>query len=260
VGSALPASGPTGASLDDLAAELVHLPADVIVARGDPPLVAALAATSSIPIVMLGWVADPVAAGYAESLAHPGRNLTGVTGTPPEAHIKRLQILVEAVPGISRVALFGGFADTSRADWTNAARSLGVALISLPDPLQEGFEAVFQEALAQRADGLLVLTGQGSNTNGALIASLAERYRLPAMYELGASVTGGGLMAYEAREDDIERRCADIVDRILHGTRTVDLPIERPTRFNLVVNLAAARAIDLDLAPDFMAQVDQVIG
>jgi len=248
------------APLDVRAAELVRLPVDVIVIGTSPPNIrAAMAATTSIPIVMIGLNTDPVAQGFAESLARPGGNVTGVIGAPAEVHLKRPQLLTEAVPGVSKVAVLGDAPDLASGAWISAAASLGVELISLPDPSRDGFESAFQYAVAERADGLVIRSGPSLGANAQLIGSLAARYRLPGISIHREFVTGGGLMAYEARASEIGRRAADYVDRILRGARPADLPIETPTRYDLVVNLRTARALGLTFSRDFLARIDEMI-
>jgi putative ABC transport system substrate-binding protein len=174
--------------------------------------------------------------------------------------LKRLQLLVEAAPGVSRVAVLGPTPDFSAGSpWGTAARSLGVELIGLPDPSRVGFEAAFEHARASGAEALLTRTGGATTSNLRLIGSLAERYRLAGVSFSRDFVAGGGLMAYVARQSDMERRAADYVDRILRGTRPADLPVELPTRYDLVVNRGAARALGLTLSRDFFAGIDEVI-
>ena len=253
-----------GHPTDDFARELVRLPVDVLVAATVGGTRAARAATASIPIVLLG-VRDPVASGFVESLARPGGNITGVAGDAPEMDQKRLQLLVEALPTVSRVAVLAGSVAVLAVSETDAllaaaAGSLGVDLVIMRPGGRDGFEPEFERAVAAGADALLVERTFAGGANADLTLSLAARHRLPAMYPARtAYVTRGGLMTYEARGSEIYRRAADYVDRILRGARPADLPVELPTRYDLVVNLRTARALGLTLPPAFLARVDEMI-
>jgi putative ABC transport system substrate-binding protein len=242
----------------DRAAELVRLPVDVIAASLDPAVRAAVEATSSIPIVMMGSTLDPIGEGWVESLARPGRNVTGMAGVPPEVELKRLQLLVEAVPGITRVAVLTAGASLPEETWRSAATYLGVGLLMVQVG-EGGYREAIERAVSEGADALLTRAGLGAAPNAALIRDLAERHRLPVIYFQRQFVAGGGLMAYEARGSELNRRAAEYVDRILRGARPADLPVELPTRYDLIVNLRAARALGLTLSRDFLAQIDEVI-
>ena len=261
-----PEPGEDGPSLRDLADELVRLGVDVIAVQAGPTVPAALDATASIPIVLMGVTADPVAEGIVESFARPGGNVTGVTGAPPEVELKRLQLLVEAAPAARRVAVLAvAPLEQSTLPWQSTAAYLGVTLLtprlSAPtDPDAAGrYEAAIDAAVAQGADALLLRTGTGGAQQTALVSRLAERHRLPAMYVTRGPVNAGGLMTYTPRTADAQRRAAEFVDRILRGARPADLPVETPTRYDLILNMRAARAIGLTLSRDFMIQVDEVI-
>jgi putative ABC transport system substrate-binding protein len=246
--------------LDELAAELVRLPVDVIVAgRATGPLNAAVRATTSIPIVMMGTLTgDPVALGRAESLARPGGNVTGVMRPPWDLDLKRLQLLREAAPGVGKVLLLLSPGPLPER-WETDVASLGIAYVEMRPEAREAFEPAFARAVAEGADGLVLLPSTWYANNAALIIELAERYRLPATYASRGFVERGGLMMYEPRFAEIQRSTADYVDRILRGARPGDLPIQLPTRYELVVDLRAARRIGLTLPPAFLDQADEII-
>jgi putative ABC transport system substrate-binding protein len=247
---------------EDLAAELVGLRVDVILVTGPSTVRAAMAATSSIPIVMVGTSGVP-GSGFVESLARPGGNVTGVIGARfDELDPKRLQLLVEAAPRISRVGLLPAPEGTLLGAVNAAAATLGIEVLGMPvtaATTPDGYEAAFEQAVAAGVDGILTQIGGVTNPNATLIASLALRHRLPGIYTLRAYVTSGGLMAYVPRADDIQRRAAEYVDRILRGARPADLPVEQVAYHDLVVNLRVARELGLALSPFFMIQVDEVI-
>jgi len=212
----------------------------------------------------MGFRSDVVEAGFVESLARPGGNVTGVMNAPPEVALKRLQLLVEAAPAVSKVAvLLGGPGGTpTDGEWEVAARSLGVGYVGLlrqPFLAREDLEPALERAVAEGADGLLLQGRTQYALNADLVISLAARYRLPATYQDRTWVELGGLMTYEVRPGAGQRRAAEYVDRILRGTRPADLPVENPTHYDLVVNLRTARALGLTLSRDFLARVDEVI-
>jgi putative ABC transport system substrate-binding protein len=214
-----------------------------------------MAATTSLPIVMAN-VNDPVGLGFIESLGRPGANGTGVAGVERELGPKRLQLLVEAVPTIKKVAVFGpGIEPTPLL--ADAAISMGVTLLCVPITTEDDYPAGVERAVAEGADALLLL--RAGPPGAGPVASLAERHRLPTMYANTGGVFAGGLMAYDIRSPEIYRRVADYVDRILRGARPADLPVETPTRFDLIVNMRTARALGLTLPPTFLARVDEMI-
>ena len=242
--------------LPAMAGELVRLPVDVIVIDGGTK-VAQIAheATPTIPIVgPLG--PDPVAAGLAASLAHPGGNVTGV-----ELSGKRLQLLKEAVPGISRMAALSNLAVPvlNRRATEEAARILGLPLrtieVATPDEIPAGFEA----AAAGGAEALVVLPNAIFWNHRARIIALAAQYRMPAIYPEREYADDGGLLAYVQDITDIFRRVATYVDKILKGAKPGDLPIERPTKFELVINAKVAKALGLTFPPGLLALADEVI-
>jgi putative ABC transport system substrate-binding protein len=257
---------PLDAKFADYAAELVGLPVDVIHTRTPAAVRAAMDATTSIPIVMaLVMSGDPVAQGIVGSLARPGGNVTGVAGAPPDdIDGKRLELLVEAAPGASTVAVIGGNSRDFPAV-APTARSLGVDVLveqvtERRDQVsaRSEHEAVFESFVARGADRLLVRPF-AVNPNIDLVVHLAERHRLPALYPSRTWVAEGGLMAYVARADEVDRRTADYVDRILSGVRPADLPIERANRYDLIVNMRTARALGITLSSAFMDQVTEVV-
>jgi len=249
----------------ELAAELVRLRVDVIVvAGGDPWIRAAKNATKTIPIVMVGVGADPVEAGLVESLALPGGNVTGITNLGPELGGKRLELLKEAVPKLARVAVLYDPASPGTAREMHellplAARALGLTVQAWDVRAADGFEKVFAALSKERPDGLYVLAGPLVRANGKRIADFALKSRLPSMYAIRESVDAGGLMYYGADVADSYRRVAYYVDRILKGTKPADLPVEQPTKFELVINLKTAKQIGLTIPPEVLARANRLI-
>ena len=237
----------------ELAAELVRLKVDIIVVAGGYRLVrAAKNATKTIPIVMVGAGLDPVEAGLMESLARPGGNVTGVTNLNSELGGKRLELLKEAVPKLARVAVL--YDPASPATVREVKEVLPVAARALKLTLQpwevraaDGFEKVFAALNKQRPDGLYVLAGPVMSANGKRIVGFALKSRLPSMYNNRESVDAGGLMSYGADLADSYRRVAYYVDRILKGAKPADLPVERPMKFELVINLQTAKQIGITI-------------
>jgi len=231
----------------ELAAELVRLKVDIIVvAGGDPTIQAAMNATKTIPIVMMGLGNDPVKAGYVESLARPGGNVTGITNLSGELAGKRLELLKEAVPKLVRVAvLYDPAIPVSVLNVKEflpvAARALVLTVRSWEVRAADDFEKVFAALSKQRPDGLYVLTGGPLvNANQKRTIGFALKSRLPSMYTGREFVDAGGLMYYGADQADSYRRVAYFVDRILKGAKAADLPVEQPTKFELVINLKTA--------------------
>jgi putative ABC transport system substrate-binding protein len=244
--------------LPGLAAELVRLPVAVIVAGDSLAIRPAKEATKNIPIVMT-VSSDPVRDGLIASLAHPGGNVTGLTNMSPDLLGKRLQLLREALPRLSRVAALG---PSGISDWralTAATDALGVKLHRLEVSAPGEFERAFEAATENRNDGLLVLPSPLTNLNGRLLVRLAAEHRLPVMYPLSGYAKGGGLMAYGPSIPDLARRAAVYVDKILKGAKPADLPIEQPTKFELVINLKTAKALGLTIPQSVLLRADEVI-
>src|SRR5262245_37308953 len=249
----------------ELAAELVRLKVDIIVVTGGGTWVqAAKNATKTIPIVMTGVGLDPVEAGLVESLARPGGNVTGITNLNPELGGTRLELLKEAVPKLARVA--GVYDPANPASVRDvkevlpaAARALRLTIRSWEVRAADGFEKVFAALNKERPDGLYVLGGPLMNANQKRIVGLALKSRLPAMYVRREFVDVGGLMSYGADVADSYRRLAYFVDRILKGAKPADLPVEQPTKFELVINLKTAKQIGVTISPEVLARATKLI-
>jgi putative tryptophan/tyrosine transport system substrate-binding protein len=246
-----------------LAAELVDLGVDVIVtSSGEPAIRAAKGATATIPIVM-AISADPVETGLVTSLARPGGNVTGLSILAPQVAGKRLELLREAIPRASHVAVLWNagypgkaveFAETERA-----ARVLGVRLLSVAVREANDFPGVFSAIARASPDGLITLSDPLTSSKAKLIADFAARSRLPMMSEVSTFVTAGGLMTYGPSTVDMVRRAAVYVDKILKGAKPADLPVEQPTKFDLVINLKTARALGLTIPPSLQLRADRTI-
>ena len=238
-------------------AELVQLKVDVLVVRSLSAIRVAKQATKTIPIVMV-TTQDPVATGLIDSLARPGGNITGITGLIRELSGKRLELLKEAVPGISRVGLLGQAG--AFKDYEAAAHALKMQLLFLevrgPNP---DYEAAFQAATKGRASAIISVTGPLAASYPKRIADLAIKYRLPSMHEGRQHVEAGGLMSYSSSDTESFRRAATYVDKILKGAKPADLPVEQPTKFELIINLKAAKQIGLTIPPNVLARADKVI-
>jgi putative ABC transport system substrate-binding protein len=219
-------------------------------------------ATKTIPIVMVGTGADPVEAGLVESLARPGGNVTGITLLSRELGGKRLELLKEAVPKLARVAVLYDPA-TSVPDVKEvlpvAARALRLTIQPWEVRAADDFDRVLAALNKQRPDGLYVPVGQLMNANGKRIADFALKSRLPSMYNNRAAVDAGGLIYYGADDADSYRRVAYFVDRILKGAKPADLPVERPMRFEFVINLKTAKQIGLTVPPEVLARASKLI-
>jgi len=248
--------------LPALAAELVALKVDLIYTTSNPGADAAKSATTAIPIVMVG-VGDPVGSGLVQSLARPGGNLTGLTWDPtPDVIGKQLELLTETVPGLSRVAVLWDPDDPATAYWTvlrTAASRLGVQLQSVEARRAGDLDTAFGKMVQQRARAVLVMTTVVSYIERARLAALALQHRLPTMFDIRENVAAGGLMAYAVNLTDLDRRGAYYVDRILRGARPADLPIEQPTKLDVVINLKTAKALGLTIPPSVLARADEVI-
>jgi len=250
--------------LSDLAAELVRLKVDVIVAAGGTPaILAAKNATSTIPIVFPN-VGDPVASGIVASLARPGGNITGLTLRNPEFSGKRLELLKEVVPPARRVAVFGQEGNAGNAldfkEMHTAASALGLQLHQIEARGPNDFESAFSKMTGTvRATGLFLQSTALFLDNRKRIADLATKHRLPAIYDARELAEAGVLMSYGTDRSDLGRRAATYVDKILKGTKPADLPVEQPTKFEFVINLKTAKQIGLTIPPNVLARADKVI-
>ena len=249
--------------LPALAAELVRLEVDLIVAPAGSAALAAKNATSSVPIVMI-FASDPVELGLVASLSHPGGNVTGTTYTPgADIFGKQLQILREGVPTASRVAALGNPADPSfgpaAKEVETAARALRVGLQHIDARGPEEFEGAFATMTRERAQALLVIGSSTYLVHSRRLAELAIKHRLPSMWNFREHVEAGGLMAYSINMTDFIGRAAIYVDRILRGARPADLAVEQPTKFELVINLKTAKAIGLVLPQSLLLRADELI-
>jgi putative tryptophan/tyrosine transport system substrate-binding protein len=246
--------------LDDLLAELIRLKVDVIVTGGTPAALAAKRARTAIPVV-IGAMGDPVESGVVASLARPGGNITGLSLQTSEGFAgKYLELLREAVPKASRVAILGlPLASSPIQAMEQAARSLDVRLQPVAIDQAGQLDRGFAEMTAQNAAALIVTPTPFNLAHRERIVSLAAKHRLPAMYGLTAFVDAGGLMAYGASLRDLYRRAATYVDKILKGAKPADLPVEQATKFDLVINLKTARALGLVIPPSLLGRADRVI-
>jgi len=242
-----------------LAAELVRLGVDVIVARGTPAAVAAKNATETIPVIMAS-VGDPLL--IVDSLARPGRNVTGLSAFV-EMTSKRLELIKELAPATSRIALFANMSNpVAPPQWEEtkaAARSLGIQAELLDVRSQDDVGRGFELAVARHVNALLVAFDGLFQANAGMITQLAARNRLPAIYVGREFIEAGGLMTYEVSFPHLYFRAATYVDRIFKGAKPADLPVEQPTKFELIINLKAAKAIGLTIPESFLALADEVI-
>jgi putative tryptophan/tyrosine transport system substrate-binding protein len=249
--------------LPEVATELVQLKVDVIVAGGTSVTRAAKKATSTIPIVMWGVGGDIVAEGLVASLARPGGNITGLTTLSTELSGKRLELLKETVPKASRVAVLSNPDNPETAprlkETEDAAKVLGVTLQSLKVRTLNEIESAFGAAARGRAGALIVLSDALFNGYRTEITDLAIKNRLPTIYASEEFVGVGGLMSYAPNLLDLSRRAAIYVDKILKGTKPADLPVEQPTKFELVINLKTAKQIGLTIPPNVLGRADKVI-
>jgi putative ABC transport system substrate-binding protein len=249
--------------LPDLAAELVRLKVEVIVTSGGPASQAAKKATTMIPIVMAG-VGDPVRLGLVESLARPGGNITGITDLGPELIGKRLEVLKEAVPRVSRVAFLLNAAAGSRqimlTEAEAAAQNLGVKLQAIevqgPNP---DFDDAFRAAANERVGAVITSPDPFIASHRKQVLELLAKRRLPTMHPTAAWTEAGGLMSYGTDFPDLYRRAATYVDKILKGTKPADLPVQRPTKFEFIINLKTAKQIGLTIPSNVLARADRVI-
>jgi len=250
--------------LPELAADLVRLKVDLIVVSGGPTPIAAKGATSTIPIVMTSF-ADPVGAGLVDSLARPGGNVTGNANLSPELITKRLELLKDAVPKLLRVGVLwlsaGGIGqDLQLKELRPAALELKLKLEEIEtqsDP--KGLETAFQTVKRKQVKAIMTTAGRPFFAQRKRIIELAVKYRLPAIYYEKEFVDEGGLMSYGPDSADLYRRTAVYVDKILRGAKPADLPVQQATKFEFVINLKAAKQIELTLSPEFLSRANQVI-
>jgi putative tryptophan/tyrosine transport system substrate-binding protein len=249
--------------LPELAAELVRLKVDLIVAHTASAARAAKQATQTIPIVMVGVGWDPVETGLVESLARPGGNLTGLTNLGLELSRKRLELLTEIVPRGSRVAvLWDGANPANRLnvhELETAAHALGLTVQAWEVQGTEDFERLFAALTQERPDALYVAGGPLMGTNRKRIADFAFKSRLPSVYEWRGAVEDGGLMSYGPNGAAAQRRAASYVDKILKGAKPGDLPVEQPTKFELILNLRTAQALGVTFSPTLLLLADEMI-
>jgi len=251
--------------LPELAAELVRLKVDIILAAGGDALIRpAMNATKTIPIVMVGPGLDPVKAGLVESLARPGGNVTGLTNLSSELGGKRLELFKEAVPKLARVAVLFDPGNPPGVLQVKevlpvAARALGLTVRPWEIRAADDFDKVFAALNKERVDGLFVFGGPLMNSNQKRMGSLALKSRLPLMCYTKETLDVGGLLYYGADESDNYRRVAYYVDRILKGLKPADLPVEQPTKFEFVINLKTAKQIRLTIPPEVLARATKLI-
>jgi putative tryptophan/tyrosine transport system substrate-binding protein len=245
-----------------LLAELLHLNVDLIVTRGTPAVMAAKNATETIPVVMAAS-GEPVGTGVVAGLARPGRNVTGLSALTTELVAKRLELMRETVAGIRRIAFLQNMGNpVAPSQWeelNTAALSLGLEPqlldVRKPEDIAQGFDT----AIAQRADAILVANDTVTLVHRRQVVELAVKHRLPAMYNTREFIDAGGLVAYGVSYSDLYRRAATYVDKIFKGAKPADLPVEQPTKFELIINLKAAKAIGLEIPPTVLARADEVI-
>jgi putative ABC transport system substrate-binding protein len=244
------------------AGELVRLKLDVIVTATDMAIAELKRLTPSTPIVMSN-ATDPVGTGFVASLARPGGSITGIAAISPELNGKRLELLKEAVPGLSRVAIILNPDDRGSVlelkEMESAARALGLKLQSAEVIRADDFERTFWILATSRVEAVVVVSTALTYTNRFQIASLALKYRLPSMYGAGPNAEAGGLIAYGPSYAETWRRSATYVDKILKGAKPGDLAVEQPTTFELVINVKTAKALGLALPPSLLRRADQVI-
>ena len=245
-----------------LAAELVGLKLDVIVTGGPAATRSAKEATATIPIVM-GFDYDPVGSGVVASLARPGGNITGLSSLAPEISGKQLELLKEVLPRLSRVAVLGNSTEPGIGQLRKEAELVGAALkvqLQYLDILaSKDIATAFEAATKGRAEAVLALSSFVIISQRTQIAELATKNRLPAIYPWPEFVEDGGLMTYGANSNDLFRRAATYVDKILKGSKPADLPVEQPIKFEFIINLKSAKQIGLTIPPNVLARADKVI-
>jgi putative ABC transport system substrate-binding protein len=244
----------------EIASEFARLKVDVIVTTGASVL-AVKDSIATVPIVFASW-SDPMGSGYIASLARPGGNATGLSAQALDTAGKRLELLREVIPGLRRLAILARLDNPSNAveagEVTNAARTLGLEVATSNIRRTEDITPAI-EALKGRADALHVVSDPLQFANGVRINTLALGARLPTMYGYREGVDAGGLMSYGANYPNLWRRAAELVDKILRGTKAGDIPVEQPTKFDLIVNMIAAKALGLEIPATLLARADEVI-
>jgi putative ABC transport system substrate-binding protein len=252
----------SGERFGDLAAELVHLKVDLIVATAAPATYAAKQATTTIPIVGI-VLTDPVGQGFAASLVRPGGNVTGLASLFPELAAKRLELLRETLPGVSRVAVLWNAANPGNAHQFEAtkvaARTMSLRLQSVEVRGPDDFQSALAAMTRARPEALLILADPLILAYRTQIVDFAARRRLPTMHPFRESVEVGGLMAYSVDLPDMYRRAATYVDKILRGAKPADLPIEQPTKFEFVINMKAAQVLGLAIPQSILLRADRVV-
>ncbi len=250
------------AQFDEAAEELVRLKADIIVATSTPGALAVRRATQSIPIVV-PVMGDPLGSGLVANLAHPGGNLTGLSSLAPELWPKRLELFKETLPKLRRVAMLWNTSNPAMATGAqgtrDAAHAMNVTVQDRGARDPNELDSVFNALGKQRPDGVLVMIDAFTLRNAKKIIDSIVTLRLPAMYDEKSLVEAGGLISYGENRADLFRRAATYVDKILNGARPADLPVEQPIKFELVINLNAARQIGVTIPPNLLARADRVI-
>jgi putative ABC transport system substrate-binding protein len=245
-----------------LAVQLVALKLDVIATSGNATISALMQATKTIPIVMISS-GDPVGAGLVSSLAHPGGNVTGLANLGEGLSAKWLELLTQTAPGITRVGVLMVPNTPAHAtylrDIQSAGQRTGIAILGVDVRGRDDIAGAFTALTKAHAQGLIVLPNPVTLTHQAQIVELAAKHRLPAMYPWPEFTEAGGLMAYSTNRTEMYRRAAAFVDRILRGAKPADLPIEQPTKFELVINLKTAKALGLTIPPSLLLRADQMI-
>jgi putative ABC transport system substrate-binding protein len=248
--------------LPELAAELLRRRVDIFVTAGPTATRAAKQVTSTIPIVM-AFDTDPVGSKFAASLARPGGNITGLSIVSPELGGKQIELLKQVVPGVSHLAILGDSLEPGNArtvaETERAAERLGIRVQKLDVRGTQPIPQLFQEIMNQRIDALIVMPGSFSTAQRTQLGAQAVQHRLPAVYPWPEFVEEGGLMTYSVRLDDLYRRAATYVDKILKGAKPGELPIEQPYKFDLIINLKAAKAIGLTIPIGVLTRADRVI-
>jgi putative tryptophan/tyrosine transport system substrate-binding protein len=245
-----------------LVAELLAVPVDVIVTAGTPATLAVKKATSTVPLVMIA-VGDPVGTGVVRSLARPGGNVTGLSSIAPDLEGKRLELLRDVIPKLSHVALFlnplNPFHTVSMRQAFAAAQALGIKLQPLEVRTSGELDPAFAAIVREKPDALLILADRVFLHDRKRMMDFATEHRLPSVNAYRELVEAGGLMSYGPSYEDMHRRAADYMDKILKGAKPGDLPVEQPTKFTLILNLKAARALGIDVPPMLLARADEVI-